>query len=76
MIVRTVRDDAVCMTAPRPTTITGDLTTQEPDDTLTVVEPWIQRRDPDEVDRDEERARDGRPLVEYFERMRERGLLD
>jgi hypothetical protein len=63
------------MTGPRPT-ITGELTTQEPDEGLTVVEPWVQRGDADELDRDEHRFRDGRPLGEYFERMRERGLLD
>jgi hypothetical protein len=63
------------MNTPR-STITGDLTTPEPDDVLTVVDPWVQRRDADEVDRDENGVRNSRPLGEYFERMRERGLLD
>ena len=63
------------MTTPRPTT-TGDLTTKEPEDGLTVAEPWVQRGDADELEREEQRRLDGRPLGEYFERMRERGLLD
>jgi hypothetical protein len=63
------------MTAPR-SAITGDLTTTEPEDGLTVAEPWVPWRDADELDRDEQRRLDGRPLGEYFERMRERGLLD
>ena len=63
------------MTTPRPT-ITGDLTVQEPDEGLTVAEPWVQRREADEVEREEQRRHEGRPLGDYFERMRERGLLD
>ena len=63
------------MTAPRPS-ITGDPGTPEPDDTLTAAEPVMHWVDPEELDHEERPFRDGRPLGDYFERMRERGLLD
>ncbi len=39
------------------------------------VDPWAPRRTVEELDRDD-RAREGQPLKDYFERMRERGLLE
>ena len=38
-------------------------------------EPWVPRKTNDELERDD-LVRDGGPLKDYFESMRERGLLD
>ncbi len=39
------------------------------------VDPWAPRSTVEELDR-HDRGRDGQPLKDYFERMRERGLLE
>ena len=56
---------------------TTDLATTsvERDDMARPVDPWAPRRTVEELDRDD-RAREGQPLKDYFERMRERGLLE
>ena len=56
--------------------MTGERTNPEPDEPRTIVEPWAQRHSVDEIDEHETWTRDGRSLADYFERMRERGLLD
>jgi hypothetical protein len=62
------------VTTPR-TPITADLTASEADERPNLAEAWLPNPTRDEFE-SADRAREPRPLQDYFERMRERGLLD
>ena len=47
----------------------------EPEESGAEADAWVPRQTNDELAGDE-RFREGRPLKDYFQRMRERGLLD
>ena len=40
-----------------------------------MIDSWEPRKTLEELERDD-RAREGQPLRDYFQRMQERGLLD
>ena len=64
---------ACAVTDQRVSTV-GDPTLSETDEAAVAVESPAPRKRV--AHRDEQQEREGRPLVDYFDRMRERGLLD